>query len=171
MGHSIALNFAWKGFSVSMYGQDAADLDRGRAGIKSKLAVMVREGLVPVEEEELILDRITCSTSLEKAVAEAKFIIEAVPEIITLKHELFAKLEALCAPATIFASNTSGLKPGLIAAPLQHPARFVVMHFWNPAHLIPLVEVVPAASTSSETIEASFRLLKELGKKAIHVKK
>jgi 3-hydroxybutyryl-CoA dehydrogenase len=171
MGHSIALDCAWKGFTVTMHGQDAADLDRGSAGIKSKLAVLVREGLVPRAEEELILDRIACTTSLEEAVVQASFIIEAAPEILTLKQELFAKLEGLCAPETIFASNTSGLKPGLIAEALQHPERFLVMHFWNPAHLIPLVEVVPAAATSTETIEASFRLLQELGKKAVLVKK
>lgn len=171
MGHSIALNFAWKGFPVTMVGQDDTDLGKGQSGIRSKLALMAQEHLILPEEQEEILNRINLTTSLQDAATSATFIIEAAPEILDLKHKLFQHLETLCSPETIFASNTSALAPSEISKPLQHPQRFLVTHFWNPAHLIPLVEVVPSPNTSDQTIDKTFQLLNALGKKAILVKK
>lgn len=171
MGHSIALNAAWAGLSVKMQGISDADLEQGWTNMLKKLEVMLDNGILSDSEASLIQDNIKMTTSVEEAVQDATFVIEAVPEDIKLKIELFKHLDALCKPDVILASNTSGLRPTEIASETAHPERTVVTHFWNPAHLIPLVEVVRGEKTSDEAVERSFQLLKQMKKKPIEVKK
>ncbi len=171
MGHSIALNAAWAGLSVKMQGISDADLEQGWTNMLKKLEVMLDNGILSDSEASLIQDNIKMTTSVEEAVQDATFVIEAVPEDIKLKIELFKHLDALCKPDVILASNTSGLRPTEIASETAHPERTVVTHFWNPAHLIPLVEVVRGEKTGDEAVERSFQLLKQMKKKPIEVKK
>lgn len=171
MGHSIALNAAWAGLSVTMQGISDADLEQGWTNMLKKLEVMLNNGILSESEAGHIQENIKMTVSVEEAVQGATFVIEAVPENIQLKINLFKRLDALCAPDVILASNTSGLSPTEIASETGHPERTVVTHFWNPAHLIPLVEVVRGEKTGDEAVERSFQLLKQMKKKPIEVKK
>ncbi len=171
MGHSIALNAAWAGLSVKMQGISDADLEQGWTNMLKKLEVMLDNGILSNSEAAQIQENIKMTVSVEEAVTDATFVIEAVPENIQLKIDLFKRLDALCAPDVILASNTSGLSPTEIASKTAFPERTVVTHFWNPAHLIPLVEVVRGEKTGDEAVERSFQLLKQMKKKPIEVKK
>lgn len=171
MGHSIALNAAWAGLSVKMQGISDADLEQGWTNMLKKLEVMLDNGILSNSEAAQIQENIKMTVSVEEAVTDATFVIEAVPENIQLKIDLFKRLDALCAPDVILASNTSGLSPTEIASETVYPERTVVTHFWNPAHLIPLVEVVRGEKTGDEAVERSFQLLKQMKKKPIEVKK
>lgn len=171
MGHSIALNAAWAGLSVKMQGISDADLEQGWTNMLKKLEVMLDNGILSNSEAAQIQENIKMTVSVEEAVTDATFVIEAVPENIQLKIDLFKRLDALCAPDVILASNTSGLSPTEIASETVYPERTVVTHFWNPAHLIPLVEVVRGEKTGDEAVKRSFQLLKQMKKKPIEVKK
>ncbi|MGY6213181.1 3-hydroxyacyl-CoA dehydrogenase family protein [Cytobacillus firmus] len=171
MGHSIALNAAWAGLSVTMQGISDADLEQGWTNMLKKLEVMLNNGILSESEAGHIQENIKMTVSVEEAVQGATFVMEAVPENIQLKIDLFKRLDALCDPDVILASNTSGLSPTEIASETAHPERTVVTHFWNPAHLIPLVEVVRGEKTGDEAVERSFQLLKQMKKKPIEVKK
>ncbi len=171
MGHSIALNAAWAGLRVTMQGISDADLEQGWTNMLKKLEVMLNNGILSESEAGHIQENIKMTVSVEEAVQGATFVIEAVPENIQLKIDLFKRLDALCDPDVILASNTSGLSPTEIASETAHPERTVVTHFWNPAHLIPLVEVVRGEKTGDEAVERSFQLLKQMKKKPIEVKK
>jgi len=171
MGHSIALNAAWQGIEVRLYGVDSADVARGRNGIAEKVQTLHQHGLLEEKEIGALFDRIETMTSIEEATEGASFIIEAIPEDLELKQALFKQLDESCAENVIFASNTSGLSPTLIASKSKHPERVVVTHFWNPAHLVPLVEVVRGSHTSDATVQRAMALLKQMKKKAIEVKR
>ncbi|SDN28570.1 3-hydroxybutyryl-CoA dehydrogenase [Fictibacillus solisalsi] len=171
MGHSIALNAAWAGMDVTLQGIDEQNCETGWKSLVRKLNVLVDHGLFSGLEAQQIRDRITMAMSIEEAVKGATFVIEAVPENLELKKSLFTRLDALCGEHVILASNTSGLSPTSIASEIRLPERVVVTHFWNPAHLIPLVEVVRGENTNDDTVKRSFDLLNEMKKKPIEVKK
>ncbi|ALS77985.1 3-hydroxybutyryl-CoA dehydrogenase [Planococcus kocurii] len=167
MGHSIALSAAWAGETVTVYGIDEQDLSNADRGLHNKLKVMTDNKLVTVDQAEEIRQRIQLTTFFEKAILNSTFIIEVVPEVLELKKELYSRLETLISDDVIIASNTSGFKPSLLAEEMRLPARFVVTHFWNPGHLIPLVEVVKGEQTDEKTVERAMAVLKEMNKKAI----
>ena len=171
MGHSIALSAAWAGYEVKMQGVDQADVERGLGSMRGKLQVLIDNGLIDEAEANHIQSRVTTTTSVEVAADGSTFIIEAVPENIELKKQLFNQLDRLCGPTVILASNTSALSPTEIASETNHPERTVVTHFWAPAHLIPLVEVVRGDKTSDATIDRSLQLMTKMNKKPIEVKK
>ncbi len=171
MGHSIALSAAWAEINVKMYGLDEIEIEKGLLGIKNKLTVLLQNGLITFGEFEDINARIAVSHSMEDAAEGASFIIECIPEDLGMKQELFRYLDKICAADVILASNTSGLSPSLISAGTLHPERIIVTHFWNPAHLIPLVEVLRAQKTNDSTFARAMELLRIMNKKPIEVKK
>lgn len=171
MGHSIALSAAWSGHTPIVYGINGQDVANADKGLAQKLAVMADNGLFDENEAQAIRERIRFTTSLEEAVGEATFILEVVPENLQLKRDLYKQLESLVDPAVIIASNTSGFKPSLLAEEMAYPGRFVVAHFWNPGHLIPLVEVVNGERTEAETTERTMALLTLMNKKPILLNK
>ena len=171
MGHSIALSAAWAEINVKMYGLDEIEIEKGLLGIKDKLTVLLQNGLITFKDFEDIKARITGSHSMEDAAEGASFIIECIPEDLGLKQELFRYLDKICAADVILASNTSGLSPSLISSGTLHPERIIVTHFWNPAHLIPLVEVLRAQKTNDSTFTRAMELLRIMNKKPIEVKK
>jgi 3-hydroxybutyryl-CoA dehydrogenase len=171
MGHSIALAAAWSGQSIHVWGNSEADLERGRKGVAEKLQVLARYEAIRPEEIGEIQSRITFTSSLEACIEGATFIIEAIPEDLALKQEWFRRLDEQCDPHVILASNTSGLSPTEIARFTLHKGRTVVTHFWNPGHLIPLVEVVRGEGTSDETVGRALDLLRQMRKKPIVLKK
>lgn len=171
MGHSIALSAAWAEINVKMYGLDEIELEKGLLGIKNKLTVLLQNGLITFRDFEDIKARISVSHSMDDAAEGASFIIECIPEDLGLKRDLFRYLDKICAADVILASNTSGLSPSLISSGTLHPERIIVTHFWNPAHLIPLVEVLRAQKTNDSTFIRTMELLRIMNKKPIEVKK
>ena len=171
MGHSIALNAAWSGLNVRMYGLNQDDLTKGLEGIKNKLVGLNQHGLISLQDIEVIQSRISLSQSIDDTVKGSSFVIECIPEDLSLKQQLFNHLDQLCAPDVILATNTSGLSLSLIVAGTKNPERTVITHFWNPAHLVPLVEVLQADKTSEDTFNRTIALLKYMHKKPIEVKR
>ena len=125
----------------------------GKAKIQANLEVGVSKGKVTAADRDAALARITCVETLP-SLAACQLVIEAIPEKLALKQDLFKTLCALCAPDAILASNTSSLSLTEIAAAATNPQRVVGLHFFNPVHLMKLLEVVRAFQTSDETLEA-----------------
>ena len=171
MGHSIALSAAMAGFFVKVWGIGEDDIKRGQQDLQGKLEVLAAEEVITESGKKEIQDRIIFMTSMKECISNATFIIEAVPENLELKQDLYKQLDEQCGTGVILASNTSGLSPTKIAASMAHPERMVVTHFWNPGHLIPLVEVVRGEKTSDTTVKRALELLTAMGKKPIEVKK
>lgn len=167
MGHSIALSAAWAGLPVKVYGVNEQDLETAKKGLHNKLNVMKDNGLFDETEASRIMELIVLSPSLEEVVKEATFIIEVIPEVLDLKKSMYEKLEELVDKDVIIASNTSGFMPSLLAEGMDHPNRFVVTHFWNPGHLIPLVEVVKGEKTDNGTVQRAMQVLQHMKKKPV----
>ncbi|WP_394238848.1 3-hydroxyacyl-CoA dehydrogenase family protein [Niallia oryzisoli] len=171
MGHSIALSASIAGFQVKVWGTSIEDIERGQRDLQGKLEVLAVEDFISESEIKEIQYRIEFMTSMEECINDATFIIEAVPENLKLKQDLYKELDQQCGIDVILASNTSGLSPTEIAASMVHPERMVVTHFWNPGHLIPLVEVVRGEKTSDITVNRALALLTAMKKKPIEVKR
>lgn len=171
MGHGIALFSAMSGLNVVMYGRSDASLERGFNAIKADLNRLEAEGDLNKNDYHNILSKIKGVKTIEEAAKDADFIIESLAEDLKIKREFFEKLDLLCKSQVILATNTSGLSPTEIAENTKHPERIVVTHFWNPPQLIPLVEIVPGAKTSKDTILKTKELIEFIGKKAVCMEK
>ena len=171
MGFGTALLFAMKGYDVRMFGRSEASVERGFASIQAALKTYLENKLVKESDIPQILGRIKGVTTLEEAAEGADFVIESIAEDIELKRQVWAKIEKLTGPETIFATNTSGLSPTAIQESLVRKENFVVAHFWNPPHLVPLVEVVPGKYTSQNTVDVTWQLIEKIGKKPVALKK
>lgn len=167
VGPGIALTFALAGHQVKMYSRTEDSIIKGFNTIDLALKKFLDNNFIEQSQMREIRERITGVTSLEQASPDTDFVIESVAENLAVKQEVFAKMEQLCPSETIFASSTSGLSPTAIAENLVHKERFVVAHFWNPPHLIPLVEIVPGRYTSEQAIGITYDLLSEAGKKPV----
>lgn len=171
MGYGTALMFAMAGYQVKMFGRSDASIERGFNSIKGALKTYCDHDLIEQSQLEQILGRIHGVTTLVEAAADADFVIESVAEKLEVKQDVFRQMEKLCGPDTIFATNTSGLSPSAIAEAIERKDKFVVAHFWNPPHLMPLVEVVPGKYTSQETIDITWQLMEKIGKKPVALKR
>ena len=173
MGASIAQVFATAGLAVRLVDVQPAQLERAVGLIASGLETLAEAGVVAVSEVPGIAARVTTTSDLAAAVGGADLVVEAVPEDRDLKRRILADLDARCPADVIIASNTSGLDVfGLTAeanegAGLVHPERLVITHFFAPAHIIPLVEVVPGPQTSPAVVAAVRSLLEAAGKRPI----
>ncbi|MBA4791542.1 MAG: 3-hydroxyacyl-CoA dehydrogenase family protein [Rhizobiales bacterium] len=163
MGHGIALAFAAAVRDVAIY---EPDLERHRA-----LPGHLRRSLRLMEADEADADRVAPHRSLADAVAGADLVIEAVPEDLALKQEVFAAIEAAARPDALLASNTSVIPITAIMEGLRLRARAMGTHWWNPPHLIPLVEVVQGRDTGAAEIAAMMDVLRGIGKMPVHVRK
>lgn len=171
MGPGIAQVFAAAGKGVTLVSRSSEGLARGLEHIEANLASLQAEELASPEESVRTLEAIRGSTDLAQAVAEADLVVESIVEELTTKQNLFAHLDRLCPESTILVSNTSGLRVADLAAAVGHRERVAVTHFWNPPHLLPLVEIVKGEQTSDETVQLLKELLEEVGKKPIVVRK
>lgn len=171
MGHSIALAAASAGMEVKVWGTGEQDIERGKLGVAEKIKILRKHDVIESAAAAAIESRIRFTDSLEECISGATFIVEAVPENLELKQKLFQELDHLCQPNVILASNTSGLSPTAIASLTLSPERTLVTHFWNPGHLIPLVEVVRGEKTADGTVERAVQLLQHMDKKPVVVKK
>jgi len=169
MGHGIAQVSAQAGFDVVLYDVTSAAADAGRAKIEKTLAVGVEKKKVTPEARDAALAKISTADSLE-ALKGCQLVVEAAPEKLALKQELFKQLSTICAADTILASNTSSLSLTEIAAAASNPGRVVGLHFFNPVHLMKLLEVVRAFQTSDETLATVRAFGTAIGKELIVVK-
>ncbi|MFL5733307.1 MAG: 3-hydroxyacyl-CoA dehydrogenase NAD-binding domain-containing protein [Chloroflexia bacterium] len=163
MGAGIAQLAAQNGFDVLLYDLKDEFIQRGTTNIRAALQKRVDQGKLSTEDMSSYISRIATTTNRDAA-ASYPIIIEAAPEALDLKQEIFASLSAQAAPDAILASNTSSLSITSIAASAQHPERVVGMHFFNPAPALPLVEVVAGARTSPEVVQSVADLARNLGK-------
>ncbi len=163
MGHGIAYLLAAAGHNVGIFEPDAAS----RASLSRRLDAIV--GILG--DNGALLKRISAHDTMAPAVKDASFVFEAAPEKLPLKQRIFAELEALVAPGTILASNSSAIPTTDIGRDLKHRERVVGTHFWNPPHLVPLVEVIQNEKTSNAVVRATIDLLRGAGKTPVHVRR
>lgn len=171
MGFGIALLYAMNGYEVRMFGRSDASVKRGFNSINDALEMYKKHDLVKESEIPEILKRITGVTTIKEAVTGCDFVIEAIAEDLAIKRQVFSEIEGYVKDDVILATSTSGLSPTEIQSVLKHPERLVVAHFWNPPHLVPLVEVVPGKQTSEETVDITWKLIEKIGKKPVPLKK
>ena len=166
MGSGIAQSAATAGFTTLVRDVEDGLLAGGEAAIRKSLDKLVEKGKLDAAARQGALDRLTFTTDLGD-LSEYDLIVEAITEDLELKNELWRALDGLCPPHTIFASNTSSLSIGDMAAATRRPDRFVGLHFFNPVPLMPLVEVVRAVTTSAEVFERAMAFARRLGKEPI----
>lgn len=171
MGHGIALEFALAGYQVSL--NDVSDdmLSDGVDSIAADLEMLEQMGLVTATQTTSVLGRIRTTSSLEDAVADADFVVEAVTEDLAVKEGVFAQLDMHSPERAVLASNSSTFMPSRMARATGRPDRVVVTHYFNPPYLVPAVEIVGGPETSNETIEVARRLLSKAGKRSVVLKK
>jgi len=169
MGSGIAQVAAQAGYRVVLNDVAEAFVNKGMAGISGNLEKQVAKEKISSEERQAILDRITPSTSLEDGEG-ADFILEAIFEDFEAKKGIFEKLDALCKPEAIFASNTSSIPITRLAATTKRPERCIGMHFFNPAPVMKLVEIIRGIKTSEETMVMTEQLAAKMDKTSVRVK-
>lgn len=171
MGHGIAHVFARCGCRVALYESFPQVREGVMAQIRSELDFMVEEGYLPPEAVEETLAHITLHSELEQAVGDADFVIEAIPERLELKQELFARLDRLCPAHTVFASNTSSLPLGEMTAglPPERRARAMICHWYNPPHLIPIAELSCFGNMDEGVFQQVYDLHVRAGKRPVKV--
>ncbi|WP_312112748.1 3-hydroxyacyl-CoA dehydrogenase family protein [Brevibacillus reuszeri] len=171
MGHGIAEVYALAGFAVTLYDLQDEFLLKAKKSVEQSLSLLVAEQVITEQAKHETLERIQLTTDLSQAVAEADFITEAIPEVIELKWELFAQLEEYAKPDAIIASNTSTFAISRLIEKVKTPQRFIITHFFNPAQLVPLVEIVRQEATSEEVVGMTQALMKQIGKSPVLLKK
>jgi 3-hydroxybutyryl-CoA dehydrogenase len=166
MGSGIAQAAAVAGFATVARDVEEGLLARGERSIQQSLDKLVEKAKLGAADRDAALGRLTFTVELQD-LAGCDLIIEAVTESLELKTQLWRALDPLCPAHTIFASNTSSLSVGAMAAATGRPDRFVGLHFFNPVPLMPLVEVVRAIATSAGTFETAVAFARRLGKEPI----
>jgi len=171
MGPGMGLCFAKAGLDVMLHDLRADQLDLALGRVRSSLGTLVQEGIVTDAKAAEALGRIRTTAALGEAVADAQFVLEAVPEKLEIKRRIFKDLESFCPPETILASNTSGLSISEIASICKHPARVAGMHWVNPPELVPLVEVIRGRQTSDDTVRLIYALAEKAGKMPVLIQR
>ena len=168
MGAGVVQAFAQANMPVVMKSRTQASLDKAVGKISKSLAKLVEKGKVTQEYMDSVMANISTTTEYADF-ADADLVIEAASEDMNLKKEVFAELAKICKPETIFATNTSSLSITEIAAITDRPTQFIGMHFFNPAPVMKLVEVIKGQMTSQETSDKIFALATEMGKTPVMV--
>ncbi len=168
MGSGIAQMSAMAGYQTIMFDIQEAALDKAKSAITKNLDKGMEKGKVTLSQKEECLSNISFITQLEQLKADV--IIEAVVEKLQVKLDLFSQLEEINSEKTILATNTSSIPITQIGAGLKHPERLVGMHFFNPAHIMKLVEVISGVATNPEIAETTKALAEKMGKKAVMAK-
>jgi 3-hydroxybutyryl-CoA dehydrogenase len=170
MGSGIAQVVAAAGFDVTMRDIQDRFVDKGLQTIKFHLGRAVEKEKIKAKEAKDIMGRIQGTTDLKDAAAEADLVVEAIVEDMRVKKEVFAELDSICKLDTILASNTSGLSITEIASATNRPHKVLGVHFFNPAPVMQLVELIRGYLTSDNTLAATKAFVEKLGKTAIEVK-
>ena len=167
MGHGIAQVAATAHYDVCLNDIKDEFLARAKSGIDGSLDRMLKKEKITAQEKEAILSRITFTTDIPKAVKDADLIIEAIPEILELKKEMFKKLDTLSKPEAILGTNTSQNSITEIASVVANPSRVVGTHFFNPPVMMRLVEVVKGLETADSVVEQIRAFATKLGKEIV----
>lgn len=168
MGAGIAQAFASKGFQVVLRDIKQEFVDRGIAGIQKNLARLVTKEKLSQEQADTISSNLTGSIEIQDA-ADCDLIVEAAVENMNIKKQIFAELDAICSEKTIFATNTSSLSITEVAAATNRPDKVIGMHFFNPAPIMKLVEIIRGITTSDETFSQVKAITEEIGKTPVEV--
>lgn len=169
MGHGIAQVTAMAGHDVTIRDIEAEFVENGLDAIEGNLQGGVERDKVSIEEKEATLERISGTTDLQEAVEDADLVVEAVPEEMDLKKQTFEDVETHAPEDAIIASNTSSMSVTEIVSALDNPGRGIGLHFFNPVHIMALVEVVIGEQTDEETVEFVADFVEEIGKTAVEV--
>ena len=166
MGAGIAQVACLAGFETRLHDPIPEALARGLASIKRNLERSVERGRLTAEEAEAALARLRAAEDLDQ-LAPCDLVVEAAPEDIELKRRLFASLSEICGPEAILATNTSSLPVTALASAAEHPEQVVGLHFFNPAPVMELLEVVAGEQSSPEAVEAARAAGERMGKQVI----
>lgn len=169
MGRGIAQVVAQAGLVVTLIDREPDIVRSALEHIRQQLERSVERGRLDAEQASVALSLIAVDTSLE-AVSDADLVIEAVPEVVDLKRDIFRRLDQYCAQEALLASNTSSISITLLGAATGRPERVLGLHFFNPVPVMKLVEVVRGLRTADETIEGAVRFAQRLGKTPVVVK-
>lgn len=167
MGWSVALDFALAGRSVTLFSTRTERSARARASIERALDLMRTTELIAPGPAAAALARIAYTSDLSEAAATQDVVVESVSEDLSLKQQVFQELDRLARPDAILASNTTALPITAIARACQRPQRVLSVHYYLPAHLIPLVDVLPAEPTDPAVVETICQLLEAMGKQPV----
>jgi len=170
MGSGIALAFAKGGCDVSIWDVDQGATKKAMSNIGSALDTLVETNTISKENADLSLNRITPTDQMVQAVRESDMVFEVVPEKIELKRSIFKKLDSLCNKDTILASNTSTFKIRVLASATKRRDKVIGTHWMNPPYILPLVEVIPSAKTSTSTTSTVKSFLESIGKRPVMCK-
>jgi len=170
MGHGIAHAAIAGGYQTRMYDVTDAAVDRGRSAIEQIVRKGVELGKTTAADGESMLARLAVTTDLAEALGDADVVIEAAPEKIDLKLQLFQQIEQLAPARAVIASNTSALSITEMAGSLKRPGRVAGMHFFNPVHKMKLIEIVRALESTPETLEAIEEVSRRMGKDTVLVR-
>ncbi|TAK33683.1 MAG: 3-hydroxybutyryl-CoA dehydrogenase [Chloroflexota bacterium] len=170
MGNGIAQVCAQSGFDVALVDVSDEILERALSTIQSNLARMVKSGKLSNDAVPQVLARIKPSSNLRAVAEQADLVIEAVPELMDLKKKIFAELDSVCRPDAILASNTSELSITSIASATKRPERVIGMHWFNPAPVMRLIEIVRGLLTSDEVVREVEEISHKFGKETVHAK-
>lgn len=168
MGPGIGLTLAMGGVRTTIVGRTAVSAVRGMDRARTQGRTLVESDLATQEQMDRAFELLTASPNFDGTI---DLVIESAPEDMEFKQDLFAKLDADTRPDAVLASNTSGLSITAIASRCKHPERVLTTHFWNPPHLMPLVEVIKGERTSDEVVEDVRALMAACGKMPVVVKK
>ncbi|MCM3322896.1 3-hydroxyacyl-CoA dehydrogenase family protein [Cytobacillus kochii] len=171
MGTGIAISFATKGYDVILNDLNDELLHKAEKRVAADVALLVEEKVLSEKEADTSLNAIGYVTELSQAVQEADLIIEAIPEVIEWKWDLYKQLEELKQPTAIVASNTSTFPITRLMEKCTFANQMVIMHFFNPAHLVPLVEIIKHEQTSDSIVEEVRNIMKEIGKAPVILQK
>ena len=171
MGHSIAQVYAQSDYEVVLGDVNQDILNQAKIKIKLNLETLVEYGIINEKDITSVIERIEFSEDFISHAKDADLIVEAITEIPELKEKLFLQLGEVCPENTIIASNTSSLDIFKIAKNIRNPKRLIIHHWFAPPHIIPLVEIVPGRKTAKDVVDVSVKLIEELGKKPIVLKK
>jgi 3-hydroxybutyryl-CoA dehydrogenase len=169
MGRGIAHVAALNGFEVIMEDVSVAFLDKAVGLIEKELDKGIARGKTTEEDKSRTLANIKCTTNIED-LRECEYIVEAAPEDLSIKLPIFAKLDEICGPDTILASNTTSQSITKIAAATKRPDKVVGTHFFNPVHKMKLVELVRGLETSDSTLFTTIEVMKALNKELVQIK-
>jgi 3-hydroxybutyryl-CoA dehydrogenase len=170
MGRGIAQVFAQAGYATALYDADPEAARSARRAIEATLDKGVALRKIEAADRERALERLRVETDLGEAVVDADLAIEAIPELLAAKREMFAELDARCPGSAILASNTSSLPIAALAAETARPERVAGLHFFNPVHLMKLVEIVAPEGVSPAVVATLRRAVESLAKHPIVVK-
>jgi 3-hydroxybutyryl-CoA dehydrogenase len=170
MGQGIAQSFAVGGWPVIVVDRVPELAEKGLSDVQSSLSSAVQAGRIAAPQAADALGRIRPAEDLESACAAADVVFEAVPESLSVKHDVWAAISRAVGIETLLTTNTSALDIDAIALAVGDPRRFIGVHWYNPAQLVPGVEIVPGDATSPESITRALALMAEVGKRPFVVK-